>query len=50
MQDPNMPDGTRMSDLPDLDDERPESHDDERHYFGCVCADCSGAELATDND
>ncbi len=28
-------------------------HDEDRepgHAFGCICADCSGAELTADND
>lgn len=25
-------------------------HDCERHQSGCICADCSGAELTSDND
>lgn len=24
--------------------------DEERHYAGCICAECSGAELTADND
>ena len=33
--------------------DRPEPDEDDEdgpHYFGCICADCSGAELTAGND
>lgn len=52
MRDPSLPDDFSFrafhEHFGDGRDDEPE--DEERHSMGCVCADCSGAELIADND
>lgn len=31
-------------------EETEEPQDNEKHRFGCICCECAGAELTTDND
>lgn len=39
-----------VGDCPDCEAEAQAFDDEPGHYTGCICADCSDAELTADND